>query len=272
MDSQTEVSVEREVVETLLDRFEFLNVLLDGPADKRSLVDATGSSRSTVTRAMRDLTSVDLVERTNGEYEVTAFGELLAAEFSSLLDTASFGWASRDVLAKLPSEKLGFELSRLADATITEPTTANPTAPMQRVVELKADASRVRSLASGRSPGAVDAHREALEHGGQEFESVCSEDLVAWLTGEPERREKIDAFLEHDDATLLVTDREIPLPLGILDDCVFFGVESEEGAPVALVESTDQHVREWATDLYESCARDATELTPENVESYASDT
>lgn len=269
MESQTDEAVEVEVVETLLDRREFLDRLLEDPTDKRSLVDATSASRSTVTRAVRDLESVGLIERLNGDYRVTPFGRLLAGEVDALLDTVSFAWASRDVLAQLPVEELGFDLSRLADARITEPTTANPTAPMQRVVELKRGASRVRSLASGRSPGAVDAHVDALEHGDHEFESVCSLELVEWLASDPEQREKLEALLGHDSATVAVCEDDIPLPLGIADDRAFFGVESEEGAPIALVESTDDRVFEWAVDTYDRFRRNATELTPDRVDEYA---
>lgn len=269
MASRTEGTIEEKVLKTLLDRREFLKVLREGGTDKRTLVNETGSSRSTVTRAVRDLESVELVERTNGDYRLTALGGLLAAEVESMLDTASFAWESRDVLAKLPVAELGFELSHLADADITEPTTANPTAPMQRVVELKRDASLVRSLASGRSPGALDAHQEALEHEGHEFESICSQELVTWLTAEPDRREKLETVVGHDAATVMVYDDDLPLPLGITDDCVFFGVESDEGAPIALVESTNPRVREWALDLYNSCAEAAVELAPEDVPNYA---
>lgn len=268
MASRTDPDVADEAVRTLLERREFVDALLDAPKDKRTLVAETDVSRSTVSRALRDLEAHQLVERANGEYRPTAYGELLASEFASLLETASFAWEARDVLEQLPRGELGFDLSRLADADITTPTTANPTAPMDRVVELKREATRVRSLASGRSPGALDAHREAAEAGDHEFESVCSTDLVAWLLEDADRRDALADLLESGNVAVYACDEAIPVPVGITEDVTFFGVESAEGAPVALVESTDDRVRAWAVDTYESRRAAADELTPTNLDEY----
>lgn len=267
MGTRTDGSAD-EAVRTLLERRQFVAALRDGAKDKRTLVDATDVSRSTVSRALRDLQANQLVERTNGSYRTTGYGDLLADEFESLLQTASSAWEVRDVLDKVPADELGFDLSRLADADVTTPTTANPTAPMDRVVELKREASSVRSLASGRSPGALDAHAEAADSSDHTFESVCSTDLVAWLLADADRRETIEALLEADGVAIYAYDGDIPVPIGITEDVVFFGVESDEGAPVALVESTDDRVREWAVDTFESCREAADDLRPSDLDDY----
>ncbi|WP_336036742.1 helix-turn-helix transcriptional regulator [Halobacterium yunchengense] len=268
MASQTDHDVAGAAVRTLLDRRQFLEALLDGPKDKRALVAETDVSRSTVDRAVRDLEAQGLAERANGEYEPTAYGELLAEEFESLVETASVAWELGDLLECLPRDALGFRLSRLADATVTTPTTANPAAPLERVVELKRGASRVRSMAAGRSPGALDAHEEAAAAGDHTFESVVSVDLVAWLVADDGRRETLAGLLDADGVSVHAYDGEIPVPLGVADDVAFFGVESEEGAPVAVVETRDERVREWAVDAFEDRRRAATELDPADLEDY----
>lgn len=268
MSSQTGDTAPSEAVRTVLDRREFLDALRDGPKDKRTLVEAADVSRSTVNRAVRDLETAHLVERTNGGYRTTAYGELLAEEFASLLDTASFAWEVRDVLEQLPTVELDFELSRLADADITTPTPANPSAPMERVVEIKRNVTTLRSLASGRSPGALDAHERGAQEGDVSFESVCSVDLVSWLVADDERREQLAGLLEHDGVSVYAYDGEIPVPVGITEDRTFFGVESPEGAPVALVESTDDRVRDWAVERFESARDAADELVAEDLAVY----
>jgi predicted transcriptional regulator len=269
MQSRTGGDGVADAVRTLLDRREFVEALREGPKDKRTLVEETDVSRSTVSRAVRELEATRLVERTNGTYRTTAFGDVLAEEFASLLATASFAWDLRDVLDRLPADELGFELSRLADADVTTPTTANPTAPIERVVELKRDATRVRSLAAGRSPGALDAHRQAADAGDHSFESVCSAALVEWLVSDAERRETLAGLLGEPNVAVYVYDGDIEIPVGITDDAAFFGVESEEGAPVALVESTDDRVREWAVETFEAHRRAADELAPGDLDDYA---
>ncbi|WP_353633670.1 GntR family transcriptional regulator [Halobacterium sp. NMX12-1] len=271
MNRQTGSGLAEAAVETLQERYEFLDAVRERPRDKRALVAATDVSRSTVDRALRDLESHGLVERAGGEYRATTYGDLLAGEFASLLDTAAAAWEIRDVLEKIPTDELGFELSRLADADVTTPTSADPTAPMQRVVELKRGATRVRSLASGRSPGALDAHEEAAGRGDHLFASVCSTDLLAWLASDPERREQVAGLLDADSVEVYAYDGDIPFPVGITEDVVFFGVESEEGAPVALVETTDERVREWAIEAFETRREAATELERGDLADYAAD-
>jgi predicted transcriptional regulator len=261
--------VATEAVRTLLDRREFVQALRDGPKDKRTLVSETDLSRSTVNRAIRDLEGKGLVERTNGEYRPTAYGKLLADEFTSLLDTAAFAWNVRDVLEQVPTDELGFDLARLADATITTPTPANPSAPLERVVEIKRGASTLRSLASGRSPGALDAHERGLETGDAEFESVLSAQLLSWLADDPDRRQQVADLLAYDDLDVYVYDDDITVPLGITEDVVFFGVVSPEGAPVALVESTDRAVRDWAVETFEATRDAAERVTEDHFQDYA---
>lgn len=269
MASNSTDDLPRDTVRTLLERRALVTALQDGATDKRSLVDELDVSRSTVSRALRDLQTQQLVERTNGTYRTTAYGDLLADEFESLLETASSAWRVRNVLEQIPTGELGFELRHLANAEFTTPTTANPTAPMERVVDLKRQAAHVRSLAAGRSPGALDAHREAAEASGHTFESVCSTGLVQWLVTEADRRDALTDLLDADGVAVYVYDGDIPVPLGITEDVVFFGVESEEGAPVALVESTDDRVREWAEDTFESCRAAADALAPSDLDEYA---
>lgn len=258
-----------DAVRTLQERRALVAALREDARDKRTLVEDLDVSRSTVSRALRDLQTHHLVERTNGTYQTTAYGDLLAGEFESLLETAASAWNVRNVLEQIPIDELGFELRHLADAEVTTPTTTNPTAPIGRVVELKRQASHVRSLAAGRSPNAFDAHKEAADASGQTFESVCSKGLVQWLVTEADRRDTLAGLLDADGVAVHVYDEEIPVPIGVTENVVFFGVESEEGAPVALVESTNDRVREWAEDTYESCRAAAEELAPSDLDDYA---
>jgi predicted transcriptional regulator len=258
-----------QALRTLLERRALVAALRDGQKDKRTLVDHLEVSRSTVSRALKDLQSHHLVERSNGTFETTAYGDLLFEEFDTLLETASSAWRIRDVLDQVPTEALGFELSHLTDADVTTPTTTNPSAPIERVVELKRQATHVRSLAAGRSPGALDAHERAAEASDHTFESVVTDELVEWLVTEAGRQDTLTGLLEADGVAVFVYDGDIPVPLGITEDVVFFGLESAEGAPVALVESTNSRVREWAADTFESCRAAATKLAPADLENYA---
>ncbi|WP_323674563.1 LamG-like jellyroll fold domain-containing protein [Halorubellus sp. PRR65] len=68
--------MEESVFEVVKRRADVLDLLRDGPFDKRVLVERVGSSRSTVDRATRELASKGLIRRVNGEFETTVTGVL----------------------------------------------------------------------------------------------------------------------------------------------------------------------------------------------------
>lgn len=57
-------------------RVDVLDLLRDGPFDKRALVERVGSSRSTVDRATKELLSRGLIRRVDGAFETTVTGVL----------------------------------------------------------------------------------------------------------------------------------------------------------------------------------------------------
>lgn len=57
-------------------RADVLDALMDGPEQKRDLVETLNVSRSTVDRAIRNLEAADMIQRTNGEISITFLGRL----------------------------------------------------------------------------------------------------------------------------------------------------------------------------------------------------
>ncbi|MFB6270365.1 MAG: hypothetical protein ABEH83_10495 [Halobacterium sp.] len=92
---------------------------------------------------------------------------------------------------------------------------------------------------------------------------------MSWFVSDADRRDTLAALLDADGVSVYAYDGDVPVPFGITDDVVFVGVESEEGAPAALVESTDDRVRDWAIDVFESRRAAADELRPSDLDDYA---
>ena len=65
---------ERETLTAVLDRFGFVDRLLDEPKEKRELAAELSVSRSTVNRAIRDPETLDVVERVDDAYRATELG------------------------------------------------------------------------------------------------------------------------------------------------------------------------------------------------------
>jgi hypothetical protein len=60
---------------------------------------------------------------------------------------------------------------------------------------------------------------------------------------------------------MFVTDADVPHVIGIGDDTVYFGVDDERGAPLALIETSDETVFVWAEGTFETYRREAVPLT-----------
>jgi predicted transcriptional regulator len=255
-----------EVVEKLFGRRDVMEQLVKRPMDKSELIDTTGTSRSTVTRALKDLQTVDLVEQANGEYVPTPYGEFIYSQFVSLADVVELGDEIQTLLPHLPLEDLTFDLAHLADAEITFVSRVEPAAPLERVGELKQGAARSRTLASGKNPVGLEAHYDAVVNQGQRFEAVCPPALFDATAADSDQRAMMLDLLEYDVAQFYVAEDTIPVPLGIVDDIVFFGVENEQGSPLALIETTDLNVRRWAEIEFTTVRDQATQLTRHDFE------
>jgi len=250
-----------EVVETLFGRRDVMEQLVERSMDKSELIDATGTSRSTVTRALKDLQTADLVEQTNGEYVPTPYGEFIYSQFLRFADVVELGREIQSLLPHLPLEDLTFDLAHLADAETTFSSRVEPAAPLERVGELKQGANRSRTLASGKNPVGLEAHYEAVVNQGQRFEAVCPPALFDATAADSDQRAMMLELLEYDEAQFYIAEDTIPVPLGIVDETVFFGVENEQGSPLALIETTDPNVRRWAEVEFATFREQATELT-----------
>jgi predicted transcriptional regulator len=255
-----------DVVETLFGRRDVMEQLVERPMDKSELIDATGSSRSTVTRALKDLQTVDLVEQANGEYVPTPYGEFIYSQFVSFADVVELGDEIQTLLPHLSLEDLTFDLAHLSDAEITFSSRVKPAAPLERVGELKQGAARSRTLASGKNPVGLESHYDAVVNHGQRFEAVCPPALLNATAADSDQRSMLLELLEYDEVQFYVADDTIPVPLGIVDDVVFFGVENGQGSPLALIETTNSYVQRWAEIEFMTFRDQATQLTRHDFE------
>lgn len=104
-------------VELLARRVDFLTRLADRPMDKRDLVADLGHSRSTVDRAIRELTDVGFVERRDGRYSTTLSGRLAAERYRQFLAEERAVLDARPVLAALPPD-CSLPMAVLSDASV----------------------------------------------------------------------------------------------------------------------------------------------------------
>ena len=152
------------LLDVLTRRPEMLRALNDAPLQKRDLVAALDVSRSTVDRALRELTARELVERTDDGYRTTLAGRLALDAFDDLQRRMYGVDAALDVLSVLPHDA-PFPSGLFAGATVVRPTPISPHRPAETNTELLSWADHVRGLISAVSEQYVANYRAAIEGG-----------------------------------------------------------------------------------------------------------
>ncbi|WP_096391424.1 helix-turn-helix transcriptional regulator [Halopenitus persicus] len=245
-------------------RIALLAGLSDDQAHTRDeLMDATDVSRPTLGRILDDLEERAWITQYGQEAQITSLGAWVHDEFTDLLEMMDTARRLRAVEQWLSTDTLAFELKRLTDATVTLPSQNNPLAPMHRASELERTARQSRVLTHALPAPCLNAHWEAITTGTQQFEAVVTPNVVATMTDTAHRSQFTD-ILTADQATVYVCDDPIPDVVGINDGVVYFGVDDDKGAPLALIETGDETVHTWAAETFESYQEGALLLTPDS--------
>lgn len=243
-----------------------LTQLAEGPHTRRELHEATEISQPTLGRLLDGFEERGWVtcDRTNGRtYELTSFGEVVAAEFDTLLRTVGTMQRFRALAPHLPLESMDFDLRHFADATITLPSSTDVTAHLRREDELIAGADAVRFLcASSYGPG-IKAYRDRLVGSNVDFEAVITADALDAAADDPEAAEAVQDLVEADNVTFHRYDGPLSLILGVIDDVVSLVPLDESGVPFAFIESRNPAIRAWAEAEFEAHREDAEPLVPD---------
>lgn len=239
-------------------RHDFLNALAEGPLSKPALVDETATSRSTVDRAIAALQEEGLVERTNGEYDLTLTGRYALSEFDSYRSRLDALQRAHEVLGVLPADA-EVEPAALVGATVREsPYYPNDVA-FRSLVELVRQGEHVRAVGPTLPPRYIGDVEECVDRGDLSVEFVMTPAVVDMIGRIP--CEELRDLASHEDVAVSVLDERVPYALWM--------VESAEGTESGLVVYTDNGVKgivrndtdamtEWARDVYERYRERAT--------------
>jgi predicted transcriptional regulator len=222
----------------------------DGPASQRTLRDDLDVSRTTVARALQSLADADWVAAEDGAYHLTPAGRIVVSEFTGLLETMATVDELAEFLRWFPADLDAPDVHR-ADVEVTTSTDADPYAPARTQTEILHTADRLRVLLPATDRESTETLVEQVTDHGLEVESVVSPGVEATLESD-DFAPLVQEFLGTDRATLHVAPEPIPFYLGLAaDGTVQVGVADDEGFPRALLETTDEVVREWAVDVYD---------------------
>ena len=236
-----------------------LDVLSDGPFDRRELRSATGASAPTMGRVLTDLEDRYWVTNEGKTYHLTDLGSFVATRLREFRDDMHLERSVRELWPWLPYELDDFSIELFDDLMISRPGPGYPYQPVERITELVEEAGLMRGF------GMVMLKSSNLEV----FFTRSLEDLKSDYVYPPEVFEQIVAWdpdavakaVEHPNCTVWIHD-DLPLDdqcgICLFDDhvsiCCYDG---ETGALQATIDTGSPGVVEWAESYYDRLRGDA---------------
>lgn len=231
-----------------------LNVLAEGPADRRTLEERLEISRPTLSRILDDFDAYGWATADGQQYKSTPLGVFVNDEFLRMIDRFEAVDRLRDVARWFPPEGFGFDLSRLSTARVVQPSKEDAMATMSHIADCVETAEQVQSLSYSMLP------YEKVVEDGQEFEAVFEPAALEIMTSDPKMSAWAHEMLTSGTATIYRYNAGVPYVIVITDEVTCLCLSGDDGSPRAVIDTGDYAIREWAEDAFEFYRSEATPL------------
>lgn len=249
----------------LENRYGILQHLAVSPATKPELVEDLDTSRSTVDRAIEDLTDIDCLTTEDRRYTVTMVGALALQEQTRYRSTTQAIRSTGDLLSHLPPDSdLDTRMLEGADVTMAE--NHAPDQALTPSIDLFERATRMRGLAPVVLRFYPNLITNQLADSALTLEIVAESDVVATLPDLPMMGE--NSFSDIEGVTLYETDATLPYALWLMKTPseMYAGIAVYDSGGVAgvLINNTDAAVQ-WAETQYEQYREDAQSVSVSEI-------
>lgn len=251
-----------DLADVLAKRHDFLEELADRPRTKPGLVEATGTSRSTVDRAIDALEDQGLVRRRDGGYRLTFTGRRALTAFEDYRTRLDALDAARDVLGSLPADA-AVDPDALVGATVRESPRYPNDVGFQDVPDLLERGDRLRVVGPALPPRYVEDVRRAVVENDLAVEFVVTPTVVEMVDRMP--CDDLLAVVDDDRVTFYRLDDAVPFALWIVaaaDGTTSGIVAYSDTGVTGVVRNDTDAMTEWATGTFEDYRDRATEGDP----------
>lgn len=230
----------------------------NGRMDRYELEDGIDVTRRTILRTVNALEERGYVDETDAGIGLTALGEYIIEHYDAFLDRVTMEPSVEQFMASLPADSLDVDVDRLRAGEVTAAAPGSPYAPLDRSLELRAQASEIRELAPGIERRSVEQLADRVETDEDvNVEIVITEDVLAAAEEAAPYTDAHETVLAADAVDMAVHPGPFEVALGVADDVVFVVAEGADGQPNAILETDDAKVRQWAEgviDRYQAAA------------------
>ncbi|AZH24435.1 helix-turn-helix transcriptional regulator [Haloplanus aerogenes] len=233
-----------------------------GRLSLRNLDDRVSASRRTLKRTLTTMESRGWIRRVDGVYEFTALGDAIFDAYETFRDRERLAERVRPFLEHTPAEAFDLDIDALADANVVAPDD-DPTAPVDRLMELRAEAARLREYAPFLLIDSVRQLAARVDNG----QSAPDVTLVL-ETGRPggttpEYRERFETLASAPSVDICRYPDGVPFAFGVADGHAFIGAADLDGMPCALLEGDSPELVAWVERTLDDYLDAAKPLTPE---------
>jgi|AntRauMinimDraft_3_1070383.scaffolds.fasta_scaffold00637_4 predicted transcriptional regulator len=235
----------------LLQRGPILAACRDGPADRSTIAERSGSSRTTVYRATTELVAEGLLKQQSAGYSLTNFGVTMLDRLTGFRAKLDGARHLRPLLDRIDAPELREHVDLFADATVIKASPDAPYAVDQQFASI-IDANRGAWFGFTRSfgsPSVVEAVSAAIFDGASAEWVFTSDTITALSEQHPEHQTNIRAL---DRTTSYVVD-SLPFDFAVLDETlVLIGSDATTGVHVAIATTDNPDAVAWARDIFET--------------------
>jgi predicted transcriptional regulator len=225
----------------------------------REVSDRVSASRRTVKRTLSAMESRGWTRSVDGAYELTALGATVLAAHEEFRERSRIARRLRPFLERVPASEFNPGIDALVDATVCTPDD-DPTAFVDRLVELRAGATRVREYTPFLMLDSLEQFSEGFGDG--EVALVVRTDTPP--RSSPAYDERFEALVAAPHADVYVNpDGPTDIAFGVADGTAFLGVADDDGMPGALLECDAPELVSWVERQVEDCLDAAEPITTE---------
>ena len=243
-------------------RARFLCALADdGPLDRYALEDRLDVSRRTVSRVAETLSEAGYVHERADGYALTAYGRLSTRAYRAYRDEAALLDRFRPLLREADAGTFDLDPALLRGADLTLARETSPYAILDRILELRRQATRIREVAPGVEDRSVTQLADRIRDGTDlDVEAVLPPGALDAARSHPEYGEAHRVARESAAVDFFVYPEPFSVFVGVFDDTVALAA-GDGGHPSALLVSDRPELRAWAEDRIDAFEATATPLT-----------
>lgn len=234
----------------LIRRAPMLEALRERPLDRRDLEERLDISRATSHRFTRWLGEHGLIERADGEFQLTELGRAVTAALTDFKTETGTAFQLAPVLEASAESGHPIPLAAFGDAVVTRSDTGDPHAPMTRYVSLVQQTSTLRGF---------DTWAIAPTYMGEIQERILDGMQTELIDPRPVVEDVMDNYPERcvevcvsGNLTIRLYE-SFPFGLALFDDRLGIAVrDPETNALTAFVDTDSPAAREWAEAVYDT--------------------